>query len=173
MKNETIKKLSNLVKDKELEIQSLTEKNKSILEILHAEKQSSAPDLEKKLSVLETENMGMREELKKIENLQSGFSAKNTVQQANELLYLKGRIVELEKKLNMVGTRKTIFSEVLEKEDSEIMETNDLQTKPGSTEREDFKAGCHLSFAFSLSNHLLFCLASCLNSVPWVSSSLV
>ena len=140
MKNETIKKLSNLVRDKELEIHSLTEKNKSILEILHTEKQSSALDTEKKLVLLETENRRMKEELKKVENMQSSFSAKDTVQHANELLYLKGRIAELEKKLNTVGTRKRFFSEVLEKEDVEIMEKNDLQANPGSAGVENYKA---------------------------------
>ena len=140
MKNETIKKLSNLVRDKELEIHSLTEKNKSILEILHTEKQSSALDTEKKLVLFETENRRMKEELKKVENMQSSFSAKDTVQHANELLYLKGRIAELEKKLNTVGTRKRFFSEVLEKEDVEIMEKNDLQANPGSAGVENYKA---------------------------------
>ena len=141
MKNETVKNLSNLVKDKELEINSLTEKNSSLLQIL--QKGTSTGDLEQKCSLLETENLTLREEMRRVENDlgNSGFSAKDNIQHTNELLYLKGRIAELEKKLGSVGTgsKSKLISDVLEKEDIESMEKNGDISRSDSGEAKKFQ----------------------------------
>merc|ERR1719508_313191 len=96
MNTETAKKLSMLVRDKDLEIESLAERNKTLLEIIENEKGAEKKDNDKEAALLE--------EIKKLK--EDNIKDKESVENSNELLYLKGRIEELERKLNNVGREK-------------------------------------------------------------------
>merc|ERR1719508_23081 len=96
MNTETVKKLSMLVRDKDLEIESLAERNKTLLEIIENEKGAEKKDNDKEAALLE--------EIRKLK--EDNIKDKESVENSNELLYLKGRIEELERKLNNVGREK-------------------------------------------------------------------
>ena len=89
MNSEALRKLSLMVRDKDLEIESLSERNKSLLEIIENEK-----GLEQEISDREK---CLMEEIKKLK--EDSMKNKDSVDHSNELLYLKGRIEELERKL--------------------------------------------------------------------------
>ena len=92
MNTETVKKLAMLVRDKDLEIEGLAQRNKSLLEIIDNEKEkediSTKHDAEKDILVREIARL--RENTGKV---------KTDVENTNELLQLKGKIAELEKRL--------------------------------------------------------------------------
>eukprot|EP00092_Neocalanus_flemingeri_P005733 GFUD01006173.1.p1 GENE.GFUD01006173.1~~GFUD01006173.1.p1 ORF type:complete len:1637 (+),score=606.37 GFUD01006173.1:190-5100(+) len=96
MNTETVKKLSMLIRDKDLEIESLSERNKTLLEIIENEKGIEKKDNDKEAELLE--------EIRKLKD--ENIKDKESVDNSNELLYLKGRIEELERKLNSVGRDK-------------------------------------------------------------------
>ena len=91
MNSEALKKLSLMIRDKDLEIESLSQRNKSLLEILENEK---GPKNEKDS---ERENL-LLEEIKKLK--EENVKDKTAVDNSNELLFLKGRILELESRLS-------------------------------------------------------------------------
>ena len=91
MNSEALKKLSLLIRDKDLEIESLSARNKSLLEIIENEKGTGETQSGNRETVL----------LEEIEKLKTESSKnKDSVDHSNELKYLKGRIEELEAKLN-------------------------------------------------------------------------
>merc|ERR1712106_61993 len=92
------KKLSMLVRDKDLEIESLSARNKSLLEVIDNEK---GVDREKEENGKEAK---LLEEIRKLKD--ENIKDKDSVENSNELLYLKGRITELEKKLNSEALEK-------------------------------------------------------------------
>jgi len=92
MNAETVKKLSMLIRDKDLEIESLGERNKSLLEVIDNEKES-----ENLSKVHDEEKQKM---LKEIEVLkESNSKVKADIENSNELIRLKDKILELERKL--------------------------------------------------------------------------
>ena len=93
MKNETIKKLSTLVRDKELEIESLTTKNQSLLDILKANN-GAGGDISK-----DGDNVAGRVE--------------TTADHTQELLRLRARISELETELARIASDRDIFNNVV------------------------------------------------------------
>merc|ERR1719318_810191 len=108
MNTETVKKLSMLVRDKDLEIESLSERNKSLLEIIENEKAG-----EKKEAALLEEMRRLKDESKEAELLEEirklkdeNIKDKVSVDNSNELFCLKGRISELETKLKCAGKEK-------------------------------------------------------------------
>merc|ERR1719318_1812946 len=120
MNTETVKKLSMLVRDKDLEIESLSERNKSLLEIIENEKAG-----EKKEAALLEEMRRLKDESKEAELLEEirklkdeNIKDKVSVDNSNELLCLKGRISELETKLKCVGKEKVDNSESLNEDSS-------------------------------------------------------
>merc|ERR1712142_1210095 len=96
MNTETVKKLSMLIRDKDLEIESLSERNKSLLEVIENEKSVEKENYSKESKLLE--------EIKKLKD--ENIKDKESVENSNELIYLKGRIAELERKLNSVASDK-------------------------------------------------------------------
>jgi len=98
MNTETVKKLSMLVRDKDLEIESLSARNKSLLEVIDNEK---GVDREKEENGKEAK---LLEEIRKLKD--ENIKDKDSVENSNELLYLKGRITELERKLNSEALEK-------------------------------------------------------------------
>ena len=100
MNAEALKKLSMLIRDKDLEIESLSERNKSLLEVLENEKgvENDSSDREKALL----------DEIQKLKEENS--KNKDSVDHSNELKYLKSRIEELEIKLNSVDKQNTTSS---------------------------------------------------------------
>merc|ERR1719193_131378 len=92
MNAETVKKLSMLIRDKDLEIESLGERNKSLLEVIDNEKESE------NLTNLHDEEK--QKLLKEIEVLkESNSKVKADIENSNELIRLKDKILELERKL--------------------------------------------------------------------------
>ena len=92
MNAETVKKLSMLIRDKDLEIESLGERNKSLLEIIDNEKESE--------NMIKLHDGEKQKLLKEIEVLkESNSKVKADVENSNELIRLKDKILELERKL--------------------------------------------------------------------------
>merc|ERR1719318_1323559 len=113
MNTETVKKLSMLVRDKDLEIESL-------LEIIENEKAG-----EKKEAALLEEMRRLKDESKEAELLEEirklkdeNIKDKVSVDNSNELLCLKGRISELETKLKCAGKEEVDNSESLNEDSS-------------------------------------------------------
>jgi len=122
MNTEALKKLSMLVRDKDLEIESLSERNKSLLEVIENEKSIEKQNTSKEAKLFE--------EVKKLND--ENIKDKESVENSNELIYLKGRIAELERKLNNVArgnsddnVKTTIENDDSNKLDSEESETSD------------------------------------------------
>ena len=92
MNSEALKKLSLMIRDKDLEIESLSQRNKSLLEILENEK-SPKPEKDSEREAL------LLEEIKKLK--EEKVKDKQAVDNSNELLFLKGRIRELENRLSV------------------------------------------------------------------------
>jgi len=92
MNAETVKKLSMLIRDKDLEIESLGERNKSLLEVIDNEKESE--------NLGKVHNEEKQKLLKEIELLkESNSKVKADIENSNELIRLKDKILELERKL--------------------------------------------------------------------------
>jgi len=90
MNTEAVRKLSMLVRDKDLEVESLSERNKTLLEIIQNEK-----EIEKMENVNEA---SLLEEIKKLKD--EKIKNKESIDNSNELIYLKGRIEEFERDFN-------------------------------------------------------------------------
>jgi len=156
MNTDAIKKLSLLVRDKDLEISSLNERYKSLLEVIQNEKHIEKEECEKenvskeKFSTLENEIRRLTEEnLRLVQSCDKNpdnvlidqketWKNKEIVENSNELLYLKGRIADLEKKLNMVGqSRRRYLSEDLptsEGSNSEVKGNSETPVKQADQE---------------------------------------
>ena len=78
---------------------------------------TSAQEIEDRCAALEAENRRLADEMNS--EGRPGFSSKDNVQHTNELLYLKGRIAELEKNLHSVGTYKPSISETNQKQNED------------------------------------------------------
>ena len=100
MNAEALKKLSMLIRDKDLEIESLSERNKSLLEVLENEKGVENDSCDREKALLD--------EIQKLKEENS--KNKDSVDHSNELKYLKSRIEELEIKLNSVDKQNTTSS---------------------------------------------------------------
>jgi len=98
MNTEALKKLSMLVRDKDLEIESLSERNKSLLEVIENEKSIEKQSNDKESKLIE--------EIKRLKD--ENIKDKESVENSNELIYLKDRIAELERKLNNVAREKVV-----------------------------------------------------------------
>merc|ERR1719219_2297299 len=93
MNAETVKKLSGeLIRDKDLEIESLGERNKSLLEIIDNEKES-----ENMIKLHDGEKQKLLEEIEVLK--ESNSKVKADVENSNELIRLKDKVLELERKL--------------------------------------------------------------------------
>lgn len=142
MNTDAIKKLSLLVRDKDLEISSLNERYKSLLEVIQNEKHIEKKECEKenvskeKFSTLENEIKRLTEEnLRLVQSSDNvhidTWKNKDIVENSNELLYLKGRIADLENKLNMVGqSRRRYLSEDLATTEVSNTEVKDNSNTP-------------------------------------------
>ena len=116
MNSEALKKLSLLIRDKDLEIESLSARNKSLLEIIENEKGT------------EETSSGNRETalLEEIEKLKTENSKnKDSVDHSNELKYLKNRIEELETKLSCASDSEIINGNHGMERSSSVSETAD------------------------------------------------
>ena len=98
MNAETVKKLSMLIRDKDLEIESLGERNKSLLEVIDTEKEAE--------NLSNMHNEEKQKLLKEIEVLkESNSKVKADIENSNELIRLKDKILELENKLRKESHR--------------------------------------------------------------------
>merc|ERR1719370_1585716 len=107
MNAETVKKLSMLIRDKDLEIEGLNERNKSLLEIIDNEKESE--NLSKKH---EEEKQKLIKEIEVLK--ESNCKVKSDIENSNELLQLKDKIFNLERKLKEKSTE--VSQQMTEKE---------------------------------------------------------
>merc|ERR1719458_2192832 len=92
MNAETVKKLSMLIRDKDLEIESLGERNKSLLEVIDNEKES-----ENLTNLHDEEKQKLLQEIEALK--ESNSKVKADIENSNELIRLKDKILELERKL--------------------------------------------------------------------------
>ena len=124
MNAETVRKLSILIRDKDLEIESLSERNKSLLEVIDNEKEkvdiSNKYDLEKELLLKEIE--GLKEQDVKV---------KTDVENSNELIQLKGKVLELEKMLR----KKEVEQEAEQEAEQEVRKMSEQESEGGSETR--------------------------------------
>ena len=141
MNSEAVKKLSIMIRDKDLEISSLSERNKSLMEIIENEKQGpeagetifkqKCQDLEEEVKKLKEENMKLADESNTSNEAPAPAKDKESVENSNELIYLKGRIAELERRLNLVGgssgQRRRYLSEDLHTGDQDAQEEADAE----------------------------------------------
>jgi chromosome segregation ATPase len=118
MNTETVKKLSMLVRDKDLEIESLSERNKSLLEVIENEKGTEKDN--------DTKEAKLLEEIRKLKD--EHIKDKASVENSNELLYLKGRIAELERKSTInVGTEKIVEKVQTSSLDNQIIQQEEAE----------------------------------------------
>ena len=92
MNAETVKKLSMLIRDKDLEIESLGERNKSLLEVIDNEKES-----ENLTNLHDEEKQKLLQEIEALK--ESNSKVKADIENSNELIRLKDKILELERRL--------------------------------------------------------------------------
>ncbi len=109
MTKETVNKLSQLIRDKDIEISALQSKNDSLVSMVE---KSSAADLRDRTEKLEKEkvelfealkqkhqeNVNYYEEIKRLSGLVAGKKA--VVDNSNEIIALKAKIKELERRLS-------------------------------------------------------------------------
>merc|ERR1712013_44880 len=125
MNTEALKKLSMLVRDKDLEIESLSERNKSLLEVIENEKSIEKQNTSKEAKLFE--------EVKKLND--ENIKDKESVENSNELIYLKGRIAELERKLNNVvreNNDDNVKTTKIENNDSNKLDSEESDTSDRS-----------------------------------------
>jgi len=116
MNTETVRKLSMLVRDKDLEIESLSERNKTLKEIIENEKGAEKRDNDREAL--------LKEEIKKLK--EEKIKDNESLDNSNELIYLKGRIEELERE-NSNG--------------SENIDENNVDRKVHDNNKEEVEVG--------------------------------
>ena len=122
-----VHKLSQIIKDKDMEIEALGKKNESLLTVL----QSSAGDSDKKKSEYEEASKALLAKSEECKALQLELMEKSTHQasnkaitdNSNEIIVMKDRIHELERKLNLANIKNEMIKE------SRLLESQELRKK--------------------------------------------
>ena len=125
MSKVAVHKLSQIIKDKDMEIEALNKKNESLLTVL----QSNASDSDKQKQECEEAAKALSEKSEECKNLKLALDEKNFHQtsnkaisdNSNEIIVMKDRIKELERKLNLANIKNEMIKE------SRKMETQELK----------------------------------------------
>ena len=110
-----VHKLSQIIKDRDIEIEALKNKNESLLTVL----QTNEDDLQKQTEEREKSSLVLKAKVEECSALQSSLEDfksykchnKTVTDNSNEILILKDKIHELERKLNLANIKNEMIKE--------------------------------------------------------------